>query len=162
MKFWLRNNDFHSRKNVWKCRLEHGGHFVPASMCLKLTKKPGNIHFRKHDMPIDHKTLKHYNDVITSAMASQITSLTIVFFSIVYSGANQRKHQSSASLAFVRWIHLSPVFPAQMASNAKIVSIWFRHHDFGIMVDTPPQARYTYRPHKYKKVHVIYIDISYQ
>ena len=46
----------------------------------------------------------HFNDVIMNAMASQITSLTIVY-SAVYSGANQRKHQSSASLAFVRGIH---------------------------------------------------------
>ena len=39
-----------------------------------------------------------------SAMASQITSLTIVY-STVYSCANYRQHQSSASLAFVRGIH---------------------------------------------------------
>ena len=45
-----------------------------------------------------------YNDIILSAMASHITSLTI-FYSTVYSGADQRKHQSSASLAFVRGIH---------------------------------------------------------
>ena len=43
-----------------------------------------------------------------SAMASKITSLTIVY-STVYSGAVQRKHQSSASLAFVRGIHRWPV-----------------------------------------------------
>ena len=42
------------------------------------------------------------------AIASQITSLTIVY-SIVYSDVNQRKHQSSASLAFVRGIHRGPV-----------------------------------------------------
>ena len=41
-------------------------------------------------------------------MASQITSLTIVY-STVYSGVDQRKHQSSVSLAFVRWIHRGPV-----------------------------------------------------
>ena len=41
-------------------------------------------------------------------MASQITSLTIVY-SNVYSGADQRKHQSSASLAFVWGIHREPV-----------------------------------------------------
>ena len=46
----------------------------------------------------------HYSDVIMGAMASGITSLTIVY-SNVYSGADQRKHQSFASLAFVRWIH---------------------------------------------------------
>ena len=39
-----------------------------------------------------------------SVMASQITSLTIVY-STVYSGADHRKHQSSLSLAFVRGIH---------------------------------------------------------
>ena len=42
------------------------------------------------------------------AMASQITSLTIVY-STVYSGADQREHQSSASLAFVWGIHRGPV-----------------------------------------------------
>ena len=43
-----------------------------------------------------------------SAIASQITSLMIVY-SFVYSDADQRKHQSSASLAFVRGIHRGPV-----------------------------------------------------
>ena len=43
-----------------------------------------------------------------TTMASQITSLTIVY-SMVYSDADQRKHQSSASLAFVRGIHQGPV-----------------------------------------------------
>ena len=50
----------------------------------------------------------NYNDVIMSVMASQITSLTSVC-STVYSGSDQRKHQSSASLAFVRGIHRWPV-----------------------------------------------------
>ena len=47
--------------------------------------------------------LGHYYDVIMGAMASQITSLTAVY-STVYLGADQIKHQSSASLAFVRGI----------------------------------------------------------
>ena len=46
--------------------------------------------------------------VIMGAMASQINSLAIVYLT-VYSGAGQRKHQSSASLAFVRGIHRIPV-----------------------------------------------------
>ena len=50
----------------------------------------------------------HYSDAIMSAMASQITSITIVY-SAVHSGADQRKHQSSASLAYVRGIHRGPV-----------------------------------------------------
>ena len=58
----------------------------------------------------DHysNTIRHYNDVIMSAMASQITSLTIAY-STVYSVADQIKHQSYASLAFVRGIHRWPV-----------------------------------------------------
>ena len=43
----------------------------------------------------------HCSDTIMGAMASQITSLNIVY-STVYWGADQRKHQSSASVAFVR------------------------------------------------------------
>ena len=50
----------------------------------------------------------HYTDVIMGKMTSQTTSLTIVY-STIYSGADHRKHQSSASLAFVRGIHLWPV-----------------------------------------------------
>ena len=45
----------------------------------------------------------HYNDVIMTMMASQITSVSIVC-TAVCSGAAQRKRQSSASLAFVREI----------------------------------------------------------
>ena len=53
-----------------------------------------------------HKPI-HYGDVIMGAIASQITSLTVVY-SIVYSDADQGKHQSSASLAYVRGIHRCP------------------------------------------------------
>ena len=54
------------------------------------------------------KCCYRYNNVIMGAIASQITSLTIVY-SICYSDAHKRKHQSSTSLAFVRWIHRRPV-----------------------------------------------------
>ena len=50
----------------------------------------------------------HYDDVIMSTIASQITSLTIVY-STVYLDADQRTRQSSASLAFVCGIHRGPV-----------------------------------------------------
>ena len=46
----------------------------------------------------------HYNDIIMSSITSQI-----IVYSTVYSDADQRKHQSSASLAFVRGI---PSFPS--------------------------------------------------
>ena len=57
------------------------------------------------DMP-RHET--HYSDVIMRAMTSRITGVSIVC-SAVCSGADQRKHQSSASLSFVRGIHRWPV-----------------------------------------------------
>ena len=53
-------------------------------------------------------TCCQYNDVTIGAMASQITRLTIVY-SAVYSSSDQRKHQSSASLAFVQGFHRGPV-----------------------------------------------------
>ena len=49
----------------------------------------------------------HYGDVIMGAIASQITSLRIIY-STVYSGADQRKHQNSESLAFLRGFHQRP------------------------------------------------------
>ena len=53
--------------------------------------------------------VSHYGDVIMGTMVSQITSLTIVY-STVYSDADQRKHQSSASLALMRGLHRRPVY----------------------------------------------------
>ena len=57
-----------------------------------------------HLCSIHRTTGLHYNDAIMGAMASQIASLAIVYSS-VYSGADQGKHQISASLAFVKGIH---------------------------------------------------------
>ena len=63
---------------------------------------------RKHGINGYMNRQRHYNDVIMDSMASQITSLTIVY-TTVYSATDQRKHQISASLAFVRGIHRGPV-----------------------------------------------------
>ena len=49
-------------------------------------------------------TVSLYNDVIMGSIGSQIIGVSIVY-STVCSGADQRKHQISASLAFVRGIH---------------------------------------------------------
>ena len=72
-------------------------------------------------LPNWHRSKRfHYDDVIMTMLASQITSLTVVY-SIVYSGVNQRKHQSSASLAFVREIHRGPVnFPHKWPVTRKM------------------------------------------
>ena len=58
----------------------------------------------------------HYNDVIMGTIESQITSFAIVY-STVYSDADQRKHQSSASLLFCagnsphKWLVTRKMFP---------------------------------------------------
>ena len=94
--------------------------------------------FHKPDKPgvVMHIMMKclgnYYTDVTMSAMASQITSVSIVN-STVGPGADQRKNQSSAFLAFAwgihRWSVSSP--HKRPAENA---SIWWRHRDFLHMV----------------------------
>ena len=69
---------------------------------------PTNISYLEFREWLSNFLPYHYSDVIMGAMASQITSFTIVC-STVYSGADQRKHQSSASLVFVRGIRRWPV-----------------------------------------------------
>ena len=80
------------------------------------------------------------------AIASQITSLTIVY-STVYSDADQRKHESSASLAFVRGIHRGPVnsphkwpvkrkmFPFDDVIMSRGLSNVFPSNDLGFSAD---------------------------
>ena len=55
-------------------------------------------------------------------MASQITSPTVVY-STIYSDADQRKHQSSASLAFVWGIHREPLLTPLVAPTIKVISV---------------------------------------
>ena len=72
--------------------------------------------------------LVHYSDVIMSAMASQITNLTIVY-PMVYSGRRSKKTSKLRVTGLCEGN--SPVageFPAQRASNAENVVIWCRHH----------------------------------
>ena len=62
-----------------------------------------------------------------TTMASQITSLTVVY-STVYSDADKTKHQSSASLAFVWGIHRDRWIPRTKGQLPENFSIWWRHH----------------------------------
>ena len=73
-----------------------------------------------------------------SAMASQMTGISIVH-STVCSGADQRKHQSSASLAFVRGFTGDRWFPAQRTCDAEMFAFddvimfnWVNHSDRNI------------------------------
>ena len=90
----------------------------------------------------------HYDDVRMGAIASQITSLTILY-SIVYSDVDQRKHQSSASLAFVQGIHRGPVnsphkWPVtrKMFPFDDVIMEIQSQHMYGIPTcDFPPQCQ---------------------
>ena len=81
-------------------------HYHSLSIHLPLSQGGGFI--ADDSLFLNENISCHYIDVITTTVASQITSLTAVY-STVYSDADQRKHQSSASLAFLgihrdRWI----------------------------------------------------------
>ena len=85
----------------------HNANFTVPSMTTKLSIWRSFVFSGVNQYTIK-KNCRHYSGVIMGAMASQITSLTIVY-STIYSGVDQRKHQSSASLAFVRAIHRWPM-----------------------------------------------------
>ena len=71
--------------------------------------------------------LAHHSDETMGAMASQITSLTIVY-STVYSGADKKTSKLRATGLCVGNSPVTGEFPAQMTSIAENVSIWWRHH----------------------------------
>ena len=82
----------------------------------------------------------YYCDVIMSAIRSQITGVSIVC-STVCLCADQRKHQSPASLAFVRGIHWSPVdSPHKGPSNSENVPIRWLHRVLSIFTRIPAFA----------------------
>ena len=88
-----RQNGRHFTDVIFNCVFWNENVWISIDILLKL-------------VPRDQ--INHYDDVIMCAIASQIASLMIVY-STVYPGADQSKHQSSASLAFVWGIHRGPV-----------------------------------------------------
>ena len=113
---WCLAAPSHSPTQCWLINITTQRHcrwVVPQQSITKITLK---ISFKFTRGPIQWVNeccgICHYSDVIMSSLTSQITSVSIVY-STVNSGADQRKLQSSASLAFVRAIHRWP-----WASNA--------------------------------------------
>ena len=103
--------------------------------CLSSPNKKPKWNKKKYQRIVAHFYMSrqgvcHYSYVILGTMASQITSASIVYSTVSW-GTDQRKHQSSASLASVRGIHRDLWIPAQKASNAENVSIWWRQHGCG-------------------------------
>ena len=101
-------------------------------------------------------TLFHYSDVIMGVMVSQITVILIVY-STVCSGADQRKHQSSTSLAFVRGNHWwqmnsllkGPVMWKRFACEDTIMSVskWSYQPQGFPFTETEMLSFWQYLPH---------------
>ena len=70
----------------------------------------------------------HFNDVIMTTVASQITSLTVVY-SIVYSSADQKTIKVPRYWPLCGEFIGTGEFPSQRASNAENGPIWWRHQD---------------------------------
>ena len=83
-----------------------------------------------------------------TTIGSQITSLTVVY-TTVYSDVDQSKHQSSAHWPLCGEFTGTGEFPAQMASYAENVSIWWRHHVLCHWVDIIHNRLPSYKPNNY-------------
>ena len=96
---------FHLMRSPWVLLLQNPGHMAAdfSTPCIAQTSAVISLNIQSKQVLV-----VHYGDVIMGAIASQINSLAIVY-STVYSDAHQRKHQSSASLAFVWGNHQGPV-----------------------------------------------------
>ena len=121
---------------AWQCvsldnpRFGSGKHDLFCSMCDWYSyAQPMKQGMAWSGLPCPDTDCHYYHDVIMGTMAFQITSLTTVY-STVYSRADERKHQSSASLAFVWGIHRWPVnsphkWPVTRKCFHLVTSSWY-------------------------------------
>ena len=86
---------------------------------------------------LDHYSAPHYSDVIMNPMASQITSVLIIYYTVC-SGEEQKNTKASRHWSVWeeftgnRWIpHSQRWIPHTKVSDAEHVSIWWRHHKTG-------------------------------
>ena len=75
-----------------------------------------------------HVCTTDYIDVIMSPMASQITSITIVYSTAYFRRSSNKTSKLSVTGLCAGNSPVTGEFPAQRASNAENVSIWWRHH----------------------------------
>ena len=101
--------------HLWLCLPSYSNHSQLCSIPYRPSCSCISIHVENHaagtvckNHSCANSIINHYLDIIMSARASQITVISIVC-STVCSGANQRKHQTSTSSAFVEGIHRCPV-----------------------------------------------------
>ena len=123
---------------IWTCKSICHWHpikYVHGIFC-ELLSGECVIVFHVIYLPID-VFADHYSDVIINAMASQITGFSIAY-SIVCPGADESKHQSSASLAFVRGTHR---WPLDSPHKAPVKRKMFPFDDVIIIIDMGNLAR---------------------
>ena len=89
---------------------------------------------------------QHYNVVTMSAMESQITSLTIVYSTVYLRHRSQKTSKLRVTGLCEGNSPVTAEFPAQKASNAENVSIWWRHHEWydkcsPVPWETKPRSR---------------------
>ena len=89
----------------------------------------------ERNLTIGQCTFPHYIDVIMTTMASQITSLTVVY-SAVYSDADQRNIKAPRHWPLCGEFTGTGEFPAQRASYAENASSWWRHHETRLWLET--------------------------
>ena len=109
------------RHNIWFDDQWQCSKWVVNYPLLHVDECPSVLHW----LALREAVALHHNDVILGVMASQITSLTSV-----YSAWRRSKKTSKPRVTGLCAVN-SPgtgEFPAQMASNAKNVFIWWRHH----------------------------------
>ena len=78
---------------------------------------------------------RHYTEVIMDPMASHVNGVSVVYQTVCSNG-DQRKHQSSVSLTFVRGIHRSPVNSPHIEPVTQKMFPFddWRHHDRGMFI----------------------------
>ena len=106
VSIWWRHHVFGERKLIKNADNQRSIAKTCVILCVAL-----RLLMAQHRWGLGHMQYWYYSDVIMSAMASQITGVLIVY-SHVSPSADQRNHQSSASLPFVRgirrWLVNSP------------------------------------------------------
>ena len=89
-----------------------------------------------------HCACWHYSDVTMDAIVSQITSLTIVYSTVLFRRRSKKTSKLCVTGLCAGNSPWTGEFPAQMASNAENVSIWWRHHVYGHVTWRQPLCRW--------------------
>ena len=80
--------------------------------------------------------MRHYNDVIMSKIASQITSVSTVYSTVFFGHRSKKTSKLRATGLCAGNSPLTGEFPARKASNAENASIWLRHHGLWPLVES--------------------------